>query len=32
VGAICLMLALVVGWQGLEGLQSTGASTASILG
>jgi hypothetical protein len=32
VGAICLVLALVVGWQGLEGLQSTGASTASILG
>lgn len=32
VGAICLVLAVVVGWQGLEGLQSTGASTTSILG
>jgi hypothetical protein len=32
VGAICLALALVVGWQGLEGLQITQASTASLLG
>jgi hypothetical protein len=31
VGAICLVLALVVGWQGLEGLQISQASTASIL-
>jgi len=31
-GAICLMLALVVGWQGLEGLQISQVSTATLLG
>jgi hypothetical protein len=31
-GAIFLMLALVVGWQGLEGLQISQVSTATLLG
>jgi len=32
VGAICLALALMVGWQGLEGLQISQASMAPFLG
>jgi hypothetical protein len=32
VGTICLVLALVVGWQGLEGLQVSQASTGALLG
>lgn len=32
VGVVCLVLALVVGWQGLEGLQISQASTGALLG